>query len=78
MVIAAAAAVLVTLALTLVLVLTLVVVVDVDYACLFTFLLYEFHVVLFILRGIASSSNQGRLEAGMGGEEPSILLSFCL
>ena len=49
----------------------------IDYTCFFTFL-YKGHPRFSILHGITSSSGQLRLEGGVGGEEPSSLLSFCL
>ena len=55
----------------------LVVAISVDYSCFLTFL-HKFHDSLSILHGITFSSYQLRLEGRMGGEEPSILLSFCL
>ena len=48
-----------------------------DYGGLLTFL-YIFQDYISILHGIASSSCQLRLEGGMGEEEPSTLLSYCL
>ena len=47
-----------------------VVVIDVDYACFTTFL-YKLHGRFSKLHGIASSSDQHRLEGKVGGEEPS-------
>ena len=49
----------------------------VDHSCFLTFQ-YKFHGSLSILHGTTSSSSQLRLDGGMGGEEPFILLSFCL
>ena len=38
----------------------------------------KFHDSFTILHGITSSSGRFRLEGGVGGEEPSTLLSFIL